>query len=356
MAQELKSGITTGSCAALAAKAAALLLFNQHRVDDVEISLPDNSQLCWPIESVRGIDNTATASIIKDAGDDPDVTHGARICVTVETQVESDSNEIIFRAGEGVGTVTLAGLAIGVGEAAINPVPRDMISAAIRDVTPCGAIVTVAVEGGRALAEKTFNPKLGIKGGISIIGTTGRVRPFSAPALRESLKCALEVCVAAITRAPVFVPGNMGRKAAHHYFKLREQQVVEISNEWGFMLEQAMQHPFDQLLIVGHPGKLGKLAIRQWQTHSAQSDSAVPFICTLASQIVDRPIAECNTVEELFMGILTEQERGKVADQLAAEIGHAIVDTFNSSWHPTVVLINLKGEMIGHAGELRSWK
>lgn len=356
MAQELKGGITTGSCAALAAKAAALLHFNQQQVDDVEISLPDNSQLRWPIESVQCSDNTATACIIKDAGDDPDVTHGARLCVTIESHPDSDSNEIIFRAGEGVGTVTLAGLAIGVGEAAINPVPRAMISAAICDVTPCGAIVTVAVEGGRALAEKTFNPKLGIKGGISIIGTTGRVRPFSAPALRESLKCALNVCVAAITRAPVFVPGNMGRKAAHHYFNLREHQVVEVSNEWGFMLEQAMQHPFEQLLIVGHPGKLGKLAIRQWQTHSAQSDSAVPFICTLASQIVDRPIGECNTVEELFMQVLSEQERGNVADQLAAEIGKAIVDTFNSSWHPTVVLINLKGEMIGHAGELRVWK
>ncbi len=356
MAQELKGGITTGSCAALAAKAAALLHFNQQQVDDVEISLPDNSQLRWPIESVQCSDNTATACIIKDAGDDPDVTHGARLCVTIESHPDPDTNEIIFRAGEGVGTVTLAGLAIGVGEAAINPVPRAMISDAIRDVTPYGAIVTVAVEGGRALAEKTFNPKLGIKGGISIIGTTGRVRPFSAPALRESLKCALNVCVAAITRAPVFVPENMGRKAAHHYFNLREHQVVEVSNEWGFMLEQAMQHPFDQLLIVGHPGKLGKLAIRQWQTHSAQSDSAVPFICTLASQILDRPIAECNTVEELFMQILTEQERGNVADQLAAEIGKAIVDTFNSSWHPTVVLINLKGEMIGHAGELHPWK
>ena len=301
-------------------------------------------------------DNSATACVIKDAGDDPDVTHGARLCVTIEAAAASDSNEIIFRAGEGVGTVTLAGLAIGVGEAAINPVPRAMISAAIRDVTTHGAIVTVAVEGGRALAAKTFNPKLGIEGGISIIGTTGRVRPFSAPALRESLKCALDICVAATTSAPVFVPGNMGRKAAHHYFNLNQHQVVEVSNEWGFMLEQAMQHPFDQLLLVGHPGKLGKLAFRQWQTHSAQSDSAVPFICTLASQIVDRPIGECNTVEELFMQILSDQERGSVADQLATEIGKTIVDSFNSSWQPTVVLINLKGQMIGHAGELEIWK
>ena len=356
MAEQLKGGITTGSCAALAAKAAALLLFKQQRVNDVEITLPDNSCLTWPIESVQRHGSAVTACIIKDAGDDPDVTHGARLCVTIESHPNPDTNEIVFKAGEGVGTVTLAGLAIGVGEAAINPVPRAMISTAIRDVTPCGAIVTVAVEGGRELAQKTFNPKLGIEGGISIIGTTGRVRPFSAPALRESLKCALDVCVAAITCAPVFVPGNMGRKAAHHYFNLREQQVVEISNEWGFMLEQAMQHPFEQLLIVGHPGKLGKLAIRQWQTHSAQSDSAVPFICTLASQILDRSIAECNTVEELFMNRLSEEERGKVADQLAAEIGTAIVDTFDSHWHPTVVLINLKGEKIGHAGELDTWK
>ena len=351
--ETLCGGITTGSCAALAAKAAALLLFKQQHSRQVEIPLPDGSRLRWPIEAVKLTANGAEASVIKDAGDDPDVTHGAQIFVDIEAH---DGNDIQFRAGDGVGTITLPGLAIAVGEAAINPVPRNMICTALAEVTSCGIIVTVSVQGGRELAAKTFNPKLGIVDGISIIGTSGRVRPFSAPALRQSLKCALDICVAAGTIAPVLVPGNMGRKAAHHYFKLRKQQVVEVSNEWGFMLDQARQQSFKKLLIVGHPGKLGKLANRQWQTHSAQSDSAVPYVTSLGNQLLKRSVEQSNTIEGLFMDELNEQERLVVAQQLAKEICKAIVETFAAAWQPTVVLINLKGKFLGHEGDLRPWQ
>ena len=365
---KLRGGITTGSCAALAAKAAALLLFKQQLVKQVEITLPDQSILSWSVESVRNHGNKVTACVIKDAGDDPDITHGARICVTIEAiETVADDQTLIFKAGDGVGTVTKAGLALDVGEAAINPVPRQMIATAIRQITSCGVSVTVAVDGGSELANKTFNPKLGISGGISIIGTTGRVRPFSAPALRESLKCALNICLAAGTTNPVFVPGNMGYKAAQRFFNLHENQVVEVSNEWGYMLQQIIDRKntgeastsalnLTGLLLVGHPGKLGKLAAGQWQTHSAQSDSAVPFITNLADKLLGRKIATSNTVEELFMQNLDHQERLSVAQELATAIRSSISQTYAPTWSTAVVLINLQGEIIGHSGELKGWE
>jgi cobalt-precorrin-5B (C1)-methyltransferase len=252
--------------------------------------------------------------------------------------------------------VTLPGLALAVGEAAINPVPRSMICAALSEVTPMGFEVTVSVPGGRELAQKTFNPKLGIKGGISIIGTTGRVRPFSADALRDSLKCALDICVAAETRAPVLTPGNIGFKAAHHYFRLAAQQVVEVSNEWGFMLEQSLPHGFEEILLIGHPGKLAKLAIGQWQTHSAQSDSPIAYVSNLASELLGHPVVQGNTIEGLFMHELREGERKVVAQALAKEINDAIHQTFKPSWRSAVVLINLKGEILGSEGALERWQ
>ncbi|SDE69822.1 cobalt-precorrin-5B (C(1))-methyltransferase CbiD [Desulfuromonas thiophila] len=352
MSAELKGGITTGSCAALAAKAAALLLFRHERVEQVEIALPDGSRLMWPVASLERSDDSAEASIIKDAGDDPDVTHGARIRVRL---TPSRGTEVIFRAGPGVGTVTLPGLALAVGEAAINPVPRTMIIAAIREVTEHGVMVTVAVDGGEELAAKTFNPKLGIEGGISIIGTSGRVRPFSAPALQQSLKCALDICVASATTAPVFVPGNMGRNAALRAFHLKTQQVVEVSNEWGYMLEQAQAQPFTALLMLGHPGKLAKLAMGQWNTHSGQSDSAVPFVADLAHQVLQRPLTDTTTVEGVFMECLTDPQRRRVADRLAEAIQRNTAARFPACWQPQVVLINLKGDILGSAGDLQPW-
>ncbi|MDY0190310.1 MAG: cobalt-precorrin-5B (C(1))-methyltransferase CbiD [Desulfuromonas sp.] len=350
---EPKGGITTGCCAALAAKAAAIAYFMDSIPKTVEVPLPDGSRLAWPIASVTSTDDGVEASVIKDAGDDPDVTHGARIRVFI---TPNKGTEIVFRAGSGVGTVTLPGLALAVGEAAINPVPRAMITAAVREVTAHGISVTVAVDGGQQLAEKTFNPKLGIRGGISIIGTSGRVRPFSAPALQESLKCALDICIASKISAPVFVPGNMGRNAAQREFNLGAQQIVEVSNEWGYMLKQAQGQPFTTVLMMGHPGKLAKLAMQQWNTHSAHSNSAVPFVAQLAKHLTQRCLTETTTVEALFMQQLTSAERPQVANQLAVEIQQMTAQNFPATWYPSVVLINLKGEIIGSAGDLQSWR
>lgn len=348
-----KSGITTGSCAALAAKAAARLLFDGELLTQAEIPLPDGGRLRWEIESVALTAAGAGAAVIKDAGDDPDVTHRARIEVEIRPR---NDEQIRFYAGAGVGTVTLPGLALDVGEAAINPGPRRMIGAALREVTDGGIDVTVSVSNGRALAEKTFNPRLGIEGGISILGTSGRVRPFSVDALRESLSCALDICVAAGIRQPVLTPGNIGNRAAHRLFQLDRRQLVEVSNEWGYMLQQCLAYDFERLLLIGHPGKLAKLAQGEWQTHSAQSPSGLPFVARLAENLLQRPLEQGNTVEGLFMQQLTEAERQPVADALAARIDRRVREHFSPPWQTAVVLINLQGEPLGSAGDLSRWQ
>lgn len=353
MAKEaLKWGITTGSCAALAAKAAALLLVNNQRVEQVGIPLPDGSRLDYRIIDVTTNGDSATATVIKDAGDDPDVTHDSKIVVTVK---KNGIDEIRFFAGSGVGTITKAGLSIPPGEAAINPGPRKMITAALAEVAAGGFDVTVAVPGGKELAAKTFNPRLGIVGGISILGTSGRVRPFSAPALREGLKCSLDVAVAAQIKNLVLVPGNMGNKAAQHFYNVTPTQIVDVSNEWGYMLGEVAKHPFEKLLMLGHPGKLAKLAQGQWQTHSAQSESAISYVTGLAKQLFGLSLPQPNTVEELFMELLNEQQRHLLGDRVATDIQFKVKQTYPYLPTPTVVLINLKRWVIGQAQGSQPW-
>ena len=224
-------------------------------MERVEIPLPGGTRIALPVAYVRPAAGGAEAAVVKDAGDDPDVTNGALVTATVAWTA---GDGVEFAAGDGVGTVTKPGLAIPPGEPAINPVPRRMIAEAVREVTPRGVRVTVAIPGGAELARKTFNPRIGVLGGLSILGTTGIVRPFSCSAMRESLRCSLDVAAAAGVRAPVFVPGHIGERAARAHFRVADEQVVEVGNEWGFALDEALRRPFADLLIAGPPGKAGE--------------------------------------------------------------------------------------------------
>lgn len=348
----MKWGMTTGTCAALAAKAAAILLMRSERPIEVDVPLPDGSRIRHHVHVFKVDGESVSAAVVKDAGDDPDVTHGSFLISSVKrNKLES----IRFFAGQGVGTVSRAGLAINPGEPAINPGPRAMICAALREVSGQGFDVTISVPEGESLAQKTFNPRLGIVGGISILGTTGRVRPFSAPALRDALKCALDVAIAADIKDLVLVPGNMGNKAAQRHFVVNDEQIIDVSNEWGFILAEVGKNHFEEVLIVGHPGKLGKLARGQWQTHSAQSDSAVPYISQLAGQISVNQTAEANTVEELFMTCLESRERQQLGTLVATKIQNMVHQIYSDLPPTAVVLINLKGEILGHAGNLSLW-
>ena len=348
----LRSGYTTGCCAAAAAKAALQLLARGEQVETVAVPLPDRTRPELPVTWVRLTgDGGAMAAIRKDAGDDPDVTDGALVTAAVAWTA---GEEIRFAAGEGVGTVTKPGLALSVGEPAINPGPRRMIAAAIREVTDRGVRVTVAIPGGAALAARTFNPRIGIAGGLSILGTTGIVRPFSCPALEETVRCALSVAAAAKIAAPVLVPGHIGERAAQALFRQSEGQVVEVGNAWGFALDEAGPRPFAALLILGHPGKLAKLTAGHWDTHSGRSASALPVVARMTAELLGRPAGGAATVEGLFAGLAAE-ERQRLGDALAAAVRQAAAERIGGSFPVAVVLIDLAGRVLGESGDLSPW-
>ncbi|MHB8202616.1 MAG: cobalt-precorrin-5B (C(1))-methyltransferase CbiD [Desulfomonilaceae bacterium] len=347
-----RTGFTTGTCAAVATKAATMVLCGMVRPEEVDVTLPNGSIVTLPLAMVGGNTTSAWASVKKDAGDDPDVTDGCLVSASVGW---TDDNEIIFLAGEGVGTVTKPGLSVPPGEPAINPVPRRMIMNAVRDVTRCAVRVTISIPGGKELAQKTFNPRLGVEGGLSILGTSGIVRPFSSAALQDALKCALNVAVACNVKAPVFVPGRIGEKAVRKLFRPSSEQVVEVSNEWGFMLDRAMNCDFDRLLILGHPGKLAKLTIGYWDTHSSRSGSAVPAVMDLAGKIFGQAPPERSTVEGVFRELDTTDQK-KLADVLAANIRQKVASRILNRFEVAVVLVNMTGGRLGQDGDTSAWQ
>ena len=347
----LRTGYTTGSCAAAAAKGAALLIADGRTVQEVAIPLPDGQRITLPLAWVRRAGNGAEAAVVKDAGDDPDVTNGALVRAAVAW---NGGSGVEVSAGDGVGTVTKPGLALAPGEPAINPVPRRMIVEAVREVTARGVRVTVSIPGGAEIARKTFNPRIGIAGGLSILGTTGIVRPFSCSALRESLRCAIGVAAAAGIRAPVLVPGHIGERAARQHLRVLDEQVLEAGNEWGFVLDEALRHPFTDLLVLGHPGKLAKLTAGDWDTHSGRSQSALPVVNGLHEEILHRPAGAAPTVEGIFAA-LDAAEKATLGDALAAAIQRAVDQRLEGRLRPAVILIDLGGRIIGKSGDLKPW-
>jgi len=350
--KHLRSGHTTGTCAAAAAKAAVTLLAGRGAPERIEVCLPDRAIVSLPVAQARATPEGAEAAVRKDAGDDPDVTDGVLVVAGVAWAGEGD---VTFAAGPGVGTVTKPGLQVPPGEPAINPVPRAMIRNAVRQVTDRPVKVTVSIPGGEELARKTFNPRLGVVGGLSVLGTTGRVRPYSCPALREALKCALNVAAACGVKSPVLVPGHVGERAARRHFRLGEQQVVEVGNEWGFILDAVPGCHFESVMLVGHPGKLAKLAAGEWDTHSSRSGSALAAVLKTAESVLGLKPPDSPTTEGLFAA-LTADERERLASRVAKEVREAVRGRLGPGIGVAVVLVNMQGEWLGADGELTSWQ
>ncbi len=348
---EHRNGMTTGSCAAAAASAAAQILAGRPPPQQVEIDLPEGGVACLPVQSCEGTRLCARAAVVKDAGDDPDITNGVTVEVTLRIMPEGD---LAFVAGPGVGRVTKPGLALGPGEPAINPVPRRMIAHAIRKATRLPVEVTVGIPGGEALAARTFNARLGIRGGLSILGTTGIVRPFSLKSIRETIRCSLNVAFASGVTAIVLVPGNMGRRAAHRIFHLAEEQVVEVGNEWGFSVDALKAQPFTAILALGHPGKLAKLAAGDWDTHSSRSQPAVAAVRSLMPDDLVAIAPDAATVEALF-GALPDGRAQGIGDRVAEAIRQS-VGRRHADVTVAVVLTDLKGKITGRAGDFTPWK
>ena len=279
----LRTGYTTGSCATAAAKAAAIGLCKGDIPDEVEIATPAGIKLKLKIYHKQLSADASECAVQKDAGDDPDVTNGCFVHARVE-RIFTQTIEI--DGGEGVGRVTKPGLQVPVGYAAINPVPRRMIEGAVKEVigNGRGLKVVISVPNGKALGEKTFNPKLGIVGGISIIGTTGIVRPMSEDAFKTSLLCGLDIARGIGYETVVLVPGNLGERSILNLFNIPKDQVIQISNFVGFMLTAAGQRNFKQLILAGHPGKLAKLLRGDFHTHSAVSKPANDILIEIFTQ------------------------------------------------------------------------
>jgi cobalt-precorrin-5B (C1)-methyltransferase len=299
--KRLRKGYTTGSCAAGAAKAAVYLLCTGTALDHVVIDTPGGRQLTLPVSDHQIKAGIACCSIVKDAGDDPDVTDGIKIFAEA---CLLDGKNVMIEAGEGIGRVTLPGLKIPAGRPAINPVPLKMIETEVRRVLPPdkGARIILSAPGGAEIAGKTFNSKLGIVGGISILGTTGIVEPMSQDALKESLALKLSVMASAHLTQAVFVFGNYGEAFVRQSLGLGSERLVKIGNYLGFMLDKAMEYNFREILLVGHLGKLVKVAAGIFQTHSRVADARAEILCAYAAlagapQEVVKRIYECPTTE-----------------------------------------------------------
>ncbi|MBI2469829.1 MAG: cobalamin biosynthesis protein CbiD [Planctomycetes bacterium] len=279
----LRTGYTTGSCATAAAKAAAIGLCKGDIPDEVEIDTPAGIKLKLKIYHKQLSADASECAVQKDAGDDPDVTNGCYVHARVE-RIFTQTIEI--DGGDGVGRVTKPGLQVPVGHAAINPVPRRMIEGAVKEVVGnrCGLKVVISVPNGKALGEKTFNPKLGIIGGISIIGTTGIVRPMSEDAFKTSLLCGLDIAKGIGYETIVLVPGSLGERSTLNLFDIPKHQVIQISNFVGFMLKAAQERHFKKIILSGHPGKLAKLLRGDFHTHSAVSKPANDILINIVEQ------------------------------------------------------------------------
>lgn len=272
--KKLRSGFTTGACSAAAAKAAAIAITSGKAPESVEIGFPDGSRKTFAVHTCTFSDAEATASIIKDAGDDPDVTHRAEILAKVELGHEKEPktpcithrNVQLFR-GKGVGLVTKPGLACAVGEPAINPVPRQMISQAIAEVTEKNLRVTISVAGGERLADKTLNKRLGILGGISILGTTGIVRPISAAAWTATVSASMDVAREAGLKDIVLSTGRTSEKGAQRLLQLPEEAYAMMGDYLHFSLNEARKKGFTTVHYAGMWAKVMKAALKIPQTH-----------------------------------------------------------------------------------------
>lgn len=343
----LRSGFTTGTCATAAAKAALLALTEECFEEKTEVTLPDGERVVLPIYKVEKTDeNTATASVIKDAGDDPDVTHGHQIVATVSF---SDSPGIHFLQGKGVGKVTLPGLGLAVGEPAINSTPRKMIVNELSLLYGGGLDVTISVPEGEALTLKTFNPKLGIIGGISIIGTSGIVKPFSSEAFVDAIRKEVEVAYAVNAERLVINSGAKSEKFVRNlYPNLPPQAFVHYGNFIGETLKIAAETGFQKVSMGIMIGKAVKLAEGHLDTHSKKVVMNKDFLKEIAIQCScsDETLAliEQMTLTRELWGIPNKKDKEILFNKLV-QLCHIHCTPLFPKGELAILLINETGEI-----------
>ena len=340
-----RTGITTGTCAAGAAKACALDLAGRES-NHVRVSNLEGRE--FVLDTFR---EGGYFGVVKYSGDDrSDITDGVRVLARVE--VIADEGDIVFCAGEGVGTVTLPGLKVGVGEPAVNPVPREMIRRAVREVLPREALrITLAIPGGRELARKTFNPRLGIVGGLSILGTTGIVKPMNEQALLDSLTLELSM-IRAMGFSEVYITfAATGERFNRKIFGLTSRNVIQCGNYPGYVLDECARLGIERVIIAGHPGKLLKVAGGSFNTHSKVSGGGLESLSTqLAilganSELVGR-VYHANTSREAI-DIVSHEGYSLVWRVLAEITAHKCRERTGNSMKVSAVFIDGEGQVLG---------
>jgi cobalt-precorrin-5B (C1)-methyltransferase len=352
----LRRGWTTGACAAAAAKAAYAALITGEFPNPVEVTLPRGERPSFALALTRQDQTSAAAGVVKDAGDDPDVTHGALVIATVRAGAPGAG--VTFRAGEGVGTVTRAGLPLPPGEPAINPVPRRMIRDAIAEVAAAAgraadAEVEISIPGGEALAAKTLNGRLGIVGGLSILGTTGVVVPYSCAAWIHSIQRGIDVARAAGLTHIAGSTGSSSEAAVQKLYGLPEIALIDMGDFVGGMLKYLRAHPLSRVTIAGGVGKMTKLAQGLTDLHSKRGEVDLALLAGFAqtaggsAALCARIVAANNAAEAFALareeGIALGDAVARAAQQTAARIveGRDIA--------VEVILFDRDGVLVGRA-------
>lgn len=370
----LKKGFTTGTCAQAAVKGACIMLTGRKPLKSVEVLTPSGVKLCINLVDQKIGKNLSRCAVIKDSGDDPDVTNGAKICAEVRF---SDTQGITIKGSKGVGKVTKPGLAIAVGEWAINPVPRKIIqeeASRFLSGRKKGLEITIGVPTGEQIARRTFNPKLGIVGGISIIGTTGIVEPKSLDAYKAALTLQLDVLKAQGYKKAILVLGYVGERFCKERFNIKEDSVIKIGDHIGFMLKECSRKKINEALLIGHIGKLIKVTNGQFNTHCDYGDKRLESIvryaksCKAANDTIKKILSQ-KTVEAAIP-ILKESGLAKVFDYIAKDVAkksekfvnpvrnlcspnsRGISNGVNNKLIVNCVLLSLNGELLAKTDEL----
>jgi len=344
----LRRGWTTGACATAAAKAAYAALLHGSFPDPVEITLPRGERVAFALAQTELREGAAMAAVVKDAGDDPDVTHGAVIRATVSPAPPGAG--ILFRAGPGVGTVTRPGLPLPVGEPAINPVPRAMIRAALAEIAADpDAIVEISIDDGEALAQRTLNGRLGIVGGLSVLGTTGIVVPYSCAAWIDSIHRGIDVARAMGLEHVAGATGSTSEAAVQALHGLPEVALIEMGDFVGGMLKYLRAHPVRRVTVAGGVAKMTKLAQGRLDLHSRRGETDFAALATLAhgagaTDSQAARIAAANTVLEAFAVFPLGEAVAQAAWAVAAEAlrpGETELD---------IAVFDRAGELLARAG------
>ncbi len=370
-----RTGYSTGACAQAGVAACLEALLTGNPSEEIAIRLPIGKKAVFPLASLDlcakvspSAPPQATATIIKDAGDDPDVTHGAAIVTRIRI---TDQPMIRFFAGEGVGTVTKPGLGLPVGDPAINPVPREMIQKEFTSRLPLladwasgkygfkdvGMDVTISIPGGEVLAEKTLNGRLGIRGGLSILGTKGIVVPFSTAAYRASITQAIDVALARGITTLVFTTGGQSEKFAQKARPdLPEEAFVQIGDFTGFSLREAQKKNVGKVIMAGFLGKFSKLATGVTQTHAAGSQVDLSFLASLARE------AGCpDPVSDEISLANTARHAGEIAlasgctsffSLLSRRVHFHLSKTVKQAIPIEILLTNFDGTILAHEGDI----